>query len=108
MATVFEDNRYVSSVHGQTEMFSFNWPIGGMFLWVRDHISDHPLVSVDPRHLMLALWLHCTQHPYRILVVPGGELAATEKMEDDHEYLFFRFCFAEVEESALMASSKSF
>ncbi|KAJ5419290.1 uncharacterized protein N7487_002840 [Penicillium crustosum] len=108
MATVLEENRYVSSEHGQTEMFSFNWPMGGMFLWVRVHISNHPLISVDPRRLMLALWLHCTQQPYRILVVPGGDFAATKKIEDDHGYLFFRFCFAAVEESALVASSMSF
>lgn len=108
MATVLEENRHVSSEHGQTEMFSFNWPMGGMFLWVRVHISNHPLVNADPRRLMLALWLYCTKHPYRILVVPGGDFAATRNIQDDHGYLFFRFCFAAVEESALVASSKAF
>ncbi|KPM38649.1 hypothetical protein AK830_g7900 [Neonectria ditissima] len=108
MATILEENRFVVSKAGQKEMFSFNWPMGGMFLWVKVNISTHPLRSVDPRRLMLALWTYCTQHPYRILVVPGGDFAANGAIKVDQGYQFLRFCFAAVEESVLKVKSRAF
>ncbi|KAK7416722.1 hypothetical protein QQX98_005048 [Neonectria punicea] len=108
MATILEENRFLTSEAGQTEMFSFDWPMGGMFLWVKVNIRNHPLVSVDPYRLMLALWVYCTQHPYRILVVPGGDFAANRAIKGDRGYLFLRFCFAAVEESVLEAKSRAF
>lgn len=108
MATVFEEHRFIPGEAGRTEIFSFDWPMGGMFLWVKMNIATHPLVSVDPKVLMLALWVFCTQHPYRILVVPGGDFSASESIKNDRGYLYFRFCFAAVEESLLEAKSQSF
>lgn len=109
MATVLEENMFLESETGRTKMFEFEWPMGGMFLWVKVNISSHPLVStIAPRRLMRALWNHCTQHPYRILTVPGGDFAATEAVKQDHGYLYFRFCFAAVEEDLLEVKSRSF
>lgn len=109
MATVFEENRFLISEKGRIKMFDFQWPMGGMFLWVKVNIFSHPVVSIaGPRRLMRALWIHCTQHPYLILTVPGGDFAATETVKTTRGYLFFRFCFAAVEENLLEAKSRSF
>ncbi|KAH7015860.1 aromatic amino acid aminotransferase [Ilyonectria destructans] len=109
MATILEENRFLTSEGGQTEMFSFQWPMGGMFLWVRVNIFSHPLASsIDPKRLMLALWISCTQHPYRILTVPGQDFAANEAVKEAGGFVFLRFCFAAVEETLLEAKSRSF
>lgn len=109
MATSLEENRFLASETGQVEMFTFNWPLGGMFIWVQVKIFNHPLSSsIDPRRLMLALWNFCTQQPYRILAVPGVDFAANDAVKNAEGYQFLRFCFAAVEESILAAKSKSF
>lgn len=109
MAASLEKNRFLTSETGQVEMFTFNWPLGGMFIWVRVKILNHPLSSsIDPRRLMLALWNFCTQQPYRILAVPGGDFAANDAVRNAEGYQFLRFCFAAVEESTLAAKSELF
>ncbi|KAJ0117905.1 Pyridoxal phosphate-dependent transferase major region subdomain 1 [Diaporthe amygdali] len=109
LATALERNKVVTSATGQTKMFDFQWPMGGMFLWVEVNIFSHPLVStVGPKRLMRALWIRCTQHPYRILTVPGGDFAATESVKGTRGFLFLRFCFAAVEEDLLEAKAQSF
>jgi DNA-binding transcriptional MocR family regulator len=106
MAVIFEENRILTS---GTEMFTFSWPMGGMFLWVRVNIEGHSLAtSLDPKRLMLALWILCTQPPYRILTVPGGDFAANNAIKQSHGYRYLRFCFAAVEESTLEDKSRSF
>lgn len=109
MATIFEENRFLRSEAGNLEIFTFNWPLGGMFLWVKVNIFTHPLVSsVDPRRLTFALWILCVGHPYRILTIPGKDFATNSAIKDDHGYLYLRFCFAAVEETVLVAKSRSF
>ncbi|KAF4472869.1 Pyridoxal phosphate-dependent transferase major region subdomain 1 [Fusarium albosuccineum] len=109
MATVLEENRFLASKAGRVKMFDFQWPIGGMFLWVELNIFSHPLASVaGPRRLMRALWIHCTRHPYLVLTVPGGDFAATETLKTTRGFLFLRFCFAAVEEELLQIKSRSF
>ncbi|UQC76709.1 aromatic amino acid aminotransferase [Colletotrichum lupini] len=108
MAAILEENRFLGIGGVQTEMFSFQRPAGGMFIWVKVNIGSHPLTSINPRRLMQGLWVYCTQHPYRILVVPGGDFAANQTIKRDLGYVFFRFCFAAVEESILEAKSRAF
>lgn len=109
MATIFEESRHLTTEFGNTEIFTFDWPMGGMFLWVRISISNHPLIAaVDPKRLMLALWVFCTQQPYRVLAVPGKDFAANRSIGETHGYLFLRFCFAAVPEDMLEVKSRSF
>ncbi|CZR65785.1 related to aromatic amino acid aminotransferase 1 [Phialocephala subalpina] len=109
MATIFEENRFLTTGTGCTEMFTFNWPMGGMFLWMKVNVFNHPLAtSIDPKRLMLALWSLCTQHSYRILTVPGGDFAANKAIGNDHGYQFLRFCFTAVEETVLEDKSHAF
>ena len=107
MATLLEENRFTKT--GQTEMFTFSWPMGGMFIWLEVNIFNHPLVkSVDPKRLMFALWIFCTQPPYQVLIVPGGDFAASEAVKEANGYRFLRFCFSAVEEAVLKDKSRSF
>ncbi|KAH8893574.1 aromatic amino acid aminotransferase [Thozetella sp. PMI_491] len=109
MATILEEKRFITNETGRVEMFSFAWPMGGMFLWVQIQIHNHSLASqVDPKRLMLALWTFCTGHPYRILTVPGGDFAATDAVKDTGGFRFLRFCFAAVEERTLSSKTLSF
>lgn len=109
MATIFEQNRFLRCESSEIEMFSFNWPMGGMFLWMKIHLDNHPLRSlVVPQRLMLALWICCTQHPYRVLMNPGKDFAASDSIKEAGGYSYLRFCFAAVEESALVSKSRSF
>ncbi|KAF9769326.1 hypothetical protein IL306_013270 [Fusarium sp. DS 682] len=109
MATVLEENKVSGSGADKVKMFDFQWPMGGMFLWVEINISTHSLASqVGPRRLVRALWVHCTRHPYLILTVPGQDFAATDMVKTSRGFLFFRFCFAAVEEDVLQEKTKSF
>ncbi|KXH62211.1 aromatic amino acid aminotransferase [Colletotrichum salicis] len=109
MATVFEQNRSLTKGSERVTMFDFQWPLGGMFVWVEVKIDSHPFAKmIDHRKLMRALWIHCTQPPYLILTVLGKDFAATDGIASSRGYLFFRFCFAAIEESLLEAKSKCF
>ncbi|KIV83897.1 hypothetical protein PV11_05882 [Exophiala sideris] len=109
MATIFEEHKLVPSQGSQTEMYTFSWPMGGMFIWLKINIFNHPLItSVDPKRLMFALWVSCTQRPYRVLTCPGGDFAANKSIKDAEGYLFLRFCFAAVDEDVLEDKSRSF
>lgn len=109
MATILEEARFIDRDGKKVDMFTFNWPMGGMFLWVRVQIHNHPLASsLDPRTLMLALWLFCTANPYRILLVPGGDFAASDVVKNTDGYQYLRFCFAAVEENILATKTRSF
>lgn len=106
MAKVFEQGRFTQQ---KVEMFSFNWPMGGMFIWLKIHVDTHPLASVvAPKRLMLALWILCTQQPYHVLINPGKDFAASDIIRDKDGCPYLRFCFAAIEESLLMKKSYSF
>lgn len=81
-------------VVNKVKMFDFNWPMGGMFVWMKICIETHPLFSqLGGEKLCKALWIHLTRKPYLCLVAPGEMYAPTQKsLEIAHQYL--RFCFA--------------
>lgn len=109
MATFFHENRFKERESGNIEMFNFSWPKAGMFIWVKVNISSHPLASiVNPKRLMLGLWILCTQEPYQIIMNPGADFAANENIRDEYGYLYLRFCFAAVDERILRLKSKAF
>lgn len=109
MATIFQEGRQTQTASGPVEMFSFNWPMGGMFLWVKVELQLHPLRgAVDSERLMQALWVLCTQEPYRVLSNPGRDFAANETIRKERAHLYLRFCFASVGEGILAQKSRSF
>ncbi|KAK4502667.1 hypothetical protein PRZ48_006093 [Zasmidium cellare] len=110
MAQTLGTNRFFETPDGShLELFTFSRPKGGMFLWLQINIHLHPLApSFEPRRLMRALWTFCTQHPYRVLTVPGSDFAASEEVAAREGYRFLRFCFGAVEEGLLVEKSLAF
>lgn len=90
---VTEDFQLVS----KTQMYDFAYPMAGMFLWMRIHLSTHPLFDQIPHpRLAKALWVHLTTENYRVLVAPGTIFSPTEELKQKQGWRFFRLCFAAV------------
>ncbi|QIX02527.1 hypothetical protein AMS68_008044 [Peltaster fructicola] len=90
------------SVVEKTELFSFNWPLGGMFIWMRVHFEAHPLWRVykdasETQRLAKALWLFWTTKPYLVLASPGTLFSPTEEIRDGYGWQYFRLCFAAID-----------
>ena len=82
----------------KTQMYSFVWPAGGMFVWLKACLENHPLRSKYPlEKLSKALWVHLTRKPHLCLVCPGSMFAATEKAMEK-SVLYMRLCFAPMSE----------
>ena len=99
------------SVVQKTQLYTFTWPLGGMFVWLQLHLDTHPLwhrYSSHPEKLSQALWVHLTTTPYLILVCPGSIFATTEQLEREESWKFFRFCFAAVDEGEVEGTSQRF
>ncbi|KAK4992136.1 hypothetical protein LTR50_001314 [Elasticomyces elasticus] len=87
------------SVVERTQMFSFVWPMGGMFVWLKLHLDTHPLrAKVDPARLSRALWILWTTKPYLALVCPGAIFCPTPQLREEKGWACFRLCFAACEE----------
>lgn len=97
------------SVVEKTQLLSFDWPVGGMFLWLKIHFEDHPLWSVykkSPGRFSKALWIHWTTDPYRVLVAPGTMFSPTDEIRDEKGWKYFRLCFAAIDEEQLAPVAK--
>ncbi|RJE22543.1 Aromatic amino acid aminotransferase [Aspergillus sclerotialis] len=90
----------------KTQMYSFVWPAGGMFVWVKACLETHPLRSkYQLEKLSKALWVHLTRKPYLCLVSPGSMFAATEKAMEE-SVLYMRLCFAPMPEEDVESVSR--
>lgn len=112
MSIALEDRRYTVqqkrmandedadwAVVKKVEMYSFSWPRGGMFLWLRYNFDSHPLSrQVEGRRLAKALWIWLTRKPYLALVSPGEQFEVVNSSETTDGWRFCRICFAAVEE----------
>lgn len=97
------------AVISKTKMYSFDWPRGGMFVWVQMHFDSHPLASkVSGADLAQALWLYLTQKPFLVLTAPGAMFSPTPEILEKEGYKYFRLCFAAVTEEEVDSSSKRF
>ncbi|KAG9245936.1 pyridoxal phosphate-dependent transferase [Calycina marina] len=97
------------AVISKTQMYSFDWPRGGMFIWVKLHFETHPLFSAVPaQRLAHALWIFFTLKPYLVLVSPGAMFSPTDEIREAEGYKYFRLCFAAVEEPEIERCSNSF
>ena len=96
-------------VISKTQMYSFEYPMAGMFLWVHMQFETHPLFKkVDHERLALAFWILLTREPYRCLVAPGGFFSVTEELKKEKGWQYFRLCFAAVDEEELGKCSNGF
>lgn len=99
-AAALDDDEW--AVVEKTQMYSFDWPVGGMFVWVKMHFETHPLTSSVPGpKLAKALWVLMTTKPYLVLVSPGQIFSPTEKIRDEQGWKYFRLCFAACDEDEL-------
>ena len=94
------------SVIDRVQMYDFQWPRGGMFIWVEIKLSSHPLFGkVDNIRLADALWAFLTTKPYLVLVVPGKVFSTTPQIATTLGWSFFRLCFAAVSDEEVKETS---
>ncbi|PPJ54613.1 hypothetical protein CBER1_06187 [Cercospora berteroae] len=94
------------SVVERTQLYSFDWPVGGMFLWLKIHFDSHPLFKEykkrgELQRLGRALWIFWTTSPYKVLAAPGTMFSPTEEIAEKKGWKFFRLCFAAIDEEDL-------
>lgn len=97
------------AVISKTKMYSFDWPRGGMFLWIKMHYESHPLWGqVEAAKLSNYMWLFLTTRPYLVLVAPGTMFSPTDEIRDAKGWKYFRLCFAAVSEEDIERCSQGF
>lgn len=92
------------SVIEKTQPYSFDWPVGGMFIWWKIHFNTHPLFSgyrKEPERFSRAFWIWLTTEPYRVLVAPGMMFSPTPAIAAKDGWKYFRICFAAIDEGEL-------
>lgn len=100
----------------KTQLYDFDWPRGGMFVWVRMHFERHPLYGapssdgtgvIDGTALSTALMIFLTRKPHLVLVSPGMMFSATDDIRRDVGWQYYRLCFAaESEENVDLCSTR--
>jgi len=95
------------AVISKTEMYSFDWPRGGMFVWIHVNFPSHPLYGVvDGAELSDSLWTFLASKPYLALASPGKTFSPTPEIFAEYGWQYFRLCFAAVSEEEIESSSK--
>lgn len=100
----------------KTKLYDFDWPRGGMFLWVRVYFEKHPLWMaaginlpvIDGQALCTALMVYLTRKPYLVIVAPGMIFGATDTIRADRGWGYFRLCFAAESEENVNDGSQRF
>ncbi|KAK4104971.1 PLP-dependent transferase [Parathielavia hyrcaniae] len=101
----------------KTTLFSYSWPRGGMFIWLRAHLETHPLwlapcpnprfpvLNGPPLSAALMVWL--TTKPFRVLVTTGSMFSANDEIRKEEGWKYYRICFAaEAEENVDRAAER--
>ncbi|CAK7220639.1 hypothetical protein SCUCBS95973_004227 [Sporothrix curviconia] len=102
----------------KTQLFTFDWPRGGMFVWIRMHFEAHPLWYAqrpdpvdgvfDGPLFSMALMLHLCTKPYLVLVSPGTMFSADDIVRLNRGWAYFRLCFAAESDENIDACSSRF
>ncbi|RTE72088.1 hypothetical protein BHE90_013495 [Fusarium euwallaceae] len=128
MCTILEDNAFQLKqstpdkpdsdwdVITKTKLFEFDWPRGGMFVWLRIHFEQHPLFNargtdipvINGSELAKAFLIHSTQAPNLVLGSPGGMFSATPEILAEHGWKYVRLCFAAESDENVDAGSLRF
>lgn len=101
----------------KTQLFSFDWPRGGMFVWIRLHFEAHPLWQAprangvdgdvfDGPLFSMALMLWLSSKPHLVLVSPGTMFSADDSVREERGWAYFRLCFAAETDENVDACSK--
>lgn len=112
MCTLLAKHAFTSTMHDSDSddtvvvatrpMYEFVSPDGGMFVWVRVRIEEHPAYKSFIRRrtkleMMRALWMFVAETQLS-LPCPGWTFAGSEKIKEGKAAEMMRFCFAAVEE----------
>ncbi len=100
----------------KTRIMSYDWPRGGMFVWVRIHLENHPLwlakgTSVpvlDGPALGQALMIFLTHKPQLVIAAPGTMFAATPHVAKETAWAYLRLCFGTETEENIAPCSRRF
>ncbi|KAK0720065.1 pyridoxal phosphate-dependent transferase [Lasiosphaeris hirsuta] len=100
----------------KTKLFSYDWPRGGMFIWLRIHLEHHPLylapgtsgAAIDGPTLSAALMMFLTTKPYLVLAGMGSIFSATDAIREQFGWAYYRICFAAESEENVDACSQRF
>lgn len=93
----------------EMQIYDFEMPMAGMFVWVHFNFDTHPLAKkFTLPELAQAFWVFQTRKPYLILTAPGTIFAPTEEIRFEDAWQYFRLCFAAVEEKDVKNLSENF
>ncbi|KAF7546569.1 hypothetical protein G7046_g9261 [Stylonectria norvegica] len=100
----------------KTRLISFDWPRGGMFVWIRVHFESHPLWRaegdvvpyLDGPVLATAFLMFCTHKPHLVLGAPGAMFSATPEILIERGWAYVRVCFAAESEENVDGGSLRF
>ncbi|KAJ4145814.1 hypothetical protein LMH87_004647 [Akanthomyces muscarius] len=100
----------------KTRIMSYDWPRGGMFVWVRIHLENHPLWQakgtsvpvLDGPALAQALMIFLTHKPQLVIAAPGTMFAATPHVAEDTAWAYLRLCFGTETEEKIAPCSRRF
>lgn len=104
-----EDELSFEMLH-KVQVYDFNPPMAGMFLWLRLGLESHPLFHsrFTPDRLSFAFWILQTHKPFLTLVAPGSMFASSEKIRKERGWAYYRVCFAAVDDEEIKAISERF
>lgn len=106
-SSVSEEDDDYQMLH-KTQLYDFNYPLAGMFLWMRAHYETHPLFrKVDHQRLAKALWTFMTTDDYLVLLSPGSIFCPTPEIIEEKGWQYFRLCFAAVDDDILEKHTKA-
>jgi len=122
MCSIMEDGRFILkqqksvsaeedewAVVSKKEMYTFDWPQGGMFIWAQFLFENHPLASkFDGAFLSQCLWVFLTHKPFSVLLAPGTIFSPTDEIRDKKGWKYFRLCFAAVSDQEVVVMSRRF
>ncbi|KAJ6076959.1 hypothetical protein N7499_008940 [Penicillium canescens] len=109
MCSIIEGQDDLVSSDNKNNIYSFDWPRGGMSVWVRIHFETHPLADQIPGpNLAHFFWLFLMQRPHLILVTPGHMFSPTDEVAEEHGWKYIRLCFAAVSTEMVEQCSKRF
>ncbi|KAH9901988.1 aromatic amino acid aminotransferase [Xylariomycetidae sp. FL2044] len=115
MCTILEENCYQlkqsTPVRGtdadwgvitKTQLYDFQWPRGGMFLWLHMRFETHPLWKatgtkgnvINGTVLSTTLMMFLTQKPHLVLIGPGLMFGSSDKVRAERGWAYYRLCFA--------------
>ncbi|KAJ6438555.1 aromatic amino acid aminotransferase [Purpureocillium lavendulum] len=105
-----------AAVSKRTQLLSFDWPRGGMFVWLRVHYEEHPLwmargpgadaLPLDGPAMAAALLAFMARKPHLVLPSPGTMFGATPDVVRDRAWRHLRLCFTAESEENIDACSR--